>query len=64
MTRADLLAAKRKGHTHVVSRDRITKGKPVEYHPISTHRTYADAAKALQSSKGNAIYPLDELLAP
>jgi hypothetical protein len=61
MTRADLLAAKRKGHTCAISRDRVAIGK-IDRQLVSTHKTYAEAVKALQNSKGNAIYELDDLI--
>lgn len=62
MTRADLLAAKRKGHTYVISRDMVRLGQPVEHKIISTHRNYEEARRKLEGSKGNAIYKIDDLL--
>ena len=52
-----------KGHTHAVVRNRVVLNKPTEHTIISTHRNYEEARKALwKSKKGNAIYPLAELL--
>jgi hypothetical protein len=62
MTRADLLAAKRKADTQVISRDVVRLRQPVEYHPVSTHQDYGAAQKKLERSKGNTIYALDDLL--
>ena len=58
MTRTDLLAAKRKGHSHAVT---IDKGNG-DIQALSTHRSYDDASRALLDSEGNTIYLIEVLL--
>jgi hypothetical protein len=64
MTRADLTAALAKGHTHAISRNRVTLNKPTVHNILSTHASYESARKALMSgkSKGNAIYAIERLI--
>ena len=49
MTRAELLAAKKNGHTHAVTIDRGTGERKI----VSTHRSYDGAAKAMRTSKSD-----------
>ena len=53
----DLEAANAKGHSHVVVLNPIMG----EMQLISSHPNYDEARKALPTSRGNMIYPLEGL---
>jgi hypothetical protein len=58
VSRADLLAAKKKGHIHAVAIDRGAGERKL----VSTHRSYEEACKALRASKGNTVWKIEDLL--
>lgn len=62
MTRAEIAAAIKKGHTHAVTVDTVKLRQPVAHRIVSTHKTYAEAARSMRD-KGNAVWPLEALLA-